>query len=59
MRRGSIRLYYVAVTSNVLALGIPLWGMARPLQRPAQVAALMLTGISAICWLRYFRKLSQ
>jgi hypothetical protein len=47
MQRASVRLYYVAVVSNVLALGIPLCGLMRPLQRPEQVVAVMLTAISA------------
>jgi len=59
MRGESVRLYYVAVSSNILALAILLWGMVRPLQRREQVLAVMLTGISTACWLRYFRKLNQ
>ena len=55
----SVRLHYVAVTSNVLALGIQLWGMARPLQALGQMLAVFLTAISAACWLRYFRQLSK
>jgi nucleotide-binding universal stress UspA family protein len=42
MQRASVRLYYVAVVSNVLALGILLWGLKRPQQRPEQVLAVML-----------------
>ena len=45
MRGESVRLYYVAVSSNILALAILLWGMVRPLQRREQVLAVMLTGI--------------
>jgi hypothetical protein len=59
MRGESVRLYYVAVSSNILALAILLWGMVHPLKRREQVLAVMLTGISTVCWLRYFRKLNQ
>jgi len=59
MQRASVRLYFVAVVSNLLPLGILLWGLPRPLHRPGQVPAVMLTAISAGCWLRYFRQLNH
>jgi hypothetical protein len=56
MQRASTWFYYVAVVSNVPALGVLLWG---PLQRSEQVLAVMLTAISAGCWLRFFGQLSH
>jgi hypothetical protein len=56
MRRASVRLYYVAVASNLLALGILLWGMTRPLQRTEKVLAVILTAISTAWWLWYFQQ---
>jgi hypothetical protein len=59
MKRVSVRLYWVAVACNMLALGILLRGVLVPLGREAQVLAVMLTAISMICWLAYFQKLNK
>ena len=59
MRPATLRLYYVAAASNILALGILLWGITRPPQRWGQVLAVMLTAMSTVCWLRYFRQLRR
>jgi len=59
MKRVSVRLYWIAVASNMLALGILLRGVLVPLGREAQIIVVMLTAISMICWLAYFQKLNK
>ena len=56
MRRVSIRLYWMGVTGNVLALVILLRGFFIPMQTQEKALAVLLTGVSAICWLLYFLK---
>jgi hypothetical protein len=59
MKRASVRLYWIAVASNMLALGVLVGGVLFPLGREVQVLAVMLTTISMICWLAYFQKLTK
>jgi len=59
MNQVSHRLYWTAVGANVLALGTLLRGTVSPLTKPEQIISILLTGISLICWLLYFRKLQQ
>jgi hypothetical protein len=59
MKRVSVRLYWIAVASNMMALGILLRGVVVPLEREAQVIAVALTAISMICWLAYFQELNK
>ena len=49
-----VRLYWVAVGSNMLALSILLYGLASPLGRDLQVLAIILTAVSTLCWATYF-----
>jgi len=59
MNQVSHRLYWTAVGANVLALGTLLRGTVSALTKPEQIIAILLTGISLICWILYFRKLQQ
>ena len=59
MKRVSVRLYWIAVASNMMALGILLRGFRVPLGREAQIIVVMLTAISMICWLAHFRELNR
>ncbi len=54
MSRFSIRIYWLAVLSNVIALGILLRGAVVPLRREEQIVAITLTTISLLCWVLYF-----
>jgi len=56
MSRFSIRLYWLAVLSNVIALGILLRGTVVTLRREEQILAIALTAISLVCWILYFGK---
>jgi hypothetical protein len=57
--RVSVCLYWIAVASNMMALGILLRGFRVPLGREAQIIVVMLTAISMICWLAHFRELNR
>jgi hypothetical protein len=59
MNQVSHRLYWTAVGANVLAFGTLLRGTVSPLTKPEQIIAILLTGISLICWILYFRKVQQ
>jgi hypothetical protein len=59
MKRVSVRLYWIAVTSNVLAFAILLRGVLVPLGREAQVLVVTLTALSMTCWLACFQKLNK
>lgn len=59
MRRISIRAYWIAVASNVLALYLLLYGLVRPPQPYQQELAVLLTGISLVCWMVYFRRRNE
>ena len=59
MKRVSVRLYWIAVTTNVLAFGILLRGFLAPLGREAEVLVVTLTALSMICWLACFQKLNK
>lgn len=59
MKRATIRLYWIAVASNMLAFGILVRGVLVPLGREAQVLAVTLTAVSMICWLAYFKELNK
>ncbi len=59
MRHLRVRLYWVAVGSNVLALGILLFGVLGASEGREQVLAVMLTTISMASWLAYFRTLNR
>jgi len=59
MPRVPIRLYWMAVASNLLALGILLRGTVTALNRGEQIGAIVLTGISLLCWIAYFHKLGK
>ena len=59
MKRVSVRLYWIAVASNITSLGILLRGVVVPLEREAQVIVVALTAISMICWLAYFQELNK
>ena len=59
MPRVPIRLYWTAVASNFLALGILLRGITKPLEQGEQVVAIVLTSISLLCWIAYFHKLGK
>ena len=59
MKRVSVRLYWIAVASNIMSLGILLRGVVVPLEREAQVIVVALTAISMICWLAYFQELNK
>lgn len=56
VRRSLIRLYWIAVASNVVALAILLYDVLGRARRPAEVLAVLLTLVSVACWLLYFRK---
>jgi hypothetical protein len=59
MRRLSIRLYWMALASNTVALFILLRGVVSPLGRQEQMLAVILTAISVACWVMYFGKLNK
>jgi hypothetical protein len=59
VRSASVRLYWISVVSNVLALAVLLHGILGPSKRQEQVLAVMLTSVSMLCWLAYFRKLNK
>jgi hypothetical protein len=59
MRRLSIRLYWMALASNTVALVILLRGTVNPLGRQEQVLAVVLTAVSVACWVMYFGKLNK
>lgn len=59
MRRISLRAYWMAVASNVLALYLLLHGLVRSPQPHQQELVVLLTGISLICWMVYFRRLNK
>jgi hypothetical protein len=59
MPRISIKLYWLAVAFNVLALGILLFGIFTPIRRTEQVLAVVFTGTSLVLWLLYFQTLKK
>ncbi len=54
-----IRLFWIAVASNLIALGILLVGIVIPLHRGGQTLSVALTTVSLVCWAFYFRKMTN
>jgi hypothetical protein len=54
MKPVPVRLYWVAVASNALALGILLRGTISPLGSQERVIAILLSALSMCCWIAYF-----
>ena len=59
MGSSTVRFYSIAVTCNVLALIILFRGLILPLSRQLQLMVILLTAISLLCWLMYFRTLKK
>jgi hypothetical protein len=57
MQPVSIRLYWMGVTGNVLALVALLHGLFIHRRAQERALSIVLTRVSVICWLLYFRVL--
>ena len=51
-----LRLYWMAVSRNVSALGILFHSVVNSLGRREAVLAVLLTAFSMVCWVLYFCK---